>query len=422
MVMTPQMRQAIKILGMSTTDLHEFVDAALSQNPCLEKILQKSRAPHASSPSRDTFEYHAEAHRDKENPRDALISQLRMMGIDDDLLKIAEYLIYELDNNGYLTVSRHDVAEELSVPDDEVECALSLIQKLDPPGIGARDTAECLALQLARMGKGDSLESLIVNRFLTEVAREDYDTIAEALNTTVKEVRKAVTGIKKLQPRPAVNLFSNAAEWVKPDMIATTGQDGIVLEINKDWLPRLRLYNPYENKLDIVKDDKARAFLKENMNAAQELIDTLKRREETMCRVAEYILSYHRKEITDKNGELKGLSSKDIATALNLHVTTINRTIAHKYIQLDDKVVPLRSFISKAIMKANGESTSSIAIKKKIADLVKKENPQKPLSDKTIQKALAKDGIDIKRRTVAKYRNSLKILPTHLRKKATVSG
>ena len=159
--------------------------------------------------------------------------------------------------------------------------------------------------------------------------------------------------------------------------------------------------------------------MKENMDSARHLIDGLKRREETMCKVADYILNFHGDETIKENAEIKSLTVKDISSALDLHSSTITRTVTNKYIQIEDKVVPLKSLLSHGIKKENGELTSKIVIKRKIGELIKNENKSRPLSDQAMQKLLAQEGILIKRRTVAKYRTALRILPTHLRKKLT---
>jgi RNA polymerase sigma-54 factor len=426
------MRHSIQLLGMSTKDLNEYVESAIETNPFLKKAFEQKRVDkHRSTISSvdnvGTSYEQDRGRKQDEDPRASLLSQLRMLDLDGKSIEIAEHLIYEIDHNGYIPVAIEEVAHDLLVSIEEVEGSLKAIQSLDPPGIGARDVCECLQLQLKRINKEGSLEYAIVSEFINELARADITKIAKKLNVDKEKVQVAINAIKKLNPRPASTMLSKGSEKVIPDLVATAKNEKIRLEINREWLPHLRLYNPYEEKLDIIKDPEARKFMKENMNSARHLIDGLKRREETMCKVADYILNFHGDETIKEKAEMKSLTVKDISSALELHPSTITRTVSNKYIQIEDKVVPLKSFLSHGIKKENGELASKTVIKKKISELVKSENKSRPLSDQAIQKLLGqaiqkllgKEGILIKRRTIAKYRTALRILPTHLRKKLT---
>ena len=420
MVLTPQMMLSIRLLSMSMKDLTEYIDSAVEANPFLRKAIENKRSER--SPSWDSYssippEYTGSITRQDEDPRASLLSQLRMLHLDDGVMEIAEHLISEMDNNGYMPVALDELARDLFATMDEVESCLETLQQLDPPGIGARDVRECLQLQLKRMGKENSLEYSIVSDFITELARVDVEKISKALDADEEKVRNAIFNIKKLNPRPASTMLSERPQPVIPDMVARVNYEKIRLELNREWLPRLRLYNPYENKLDIVKDPETRQFMKENMNSARHLIDTLKRREETMCKVADYILNFHGHEGIDDEHGIKSLTTKDVSTALNLHPSTVNRTVSNKYIEINDKVVPLKSLLSHGIKKENGEIASKTSVKKKIEAIVKSEDKQQPLTDKVIQEKLSQEGIVIKRRTITKYRTALRILPTHLRRK-----
>lgn len=418
MALTPQMRQAIKLLGMSTKDLNEYIDSVAASNPFLQKLLttpplSKTASHRVGGMGMVRQERQVQS---KENPREVLIAQVRMSGLEGKPLEVAEYLIYEMDDNGYIAVDLEEAANELFASIEEAQEALDAIQGLEPAGIGAADVRECLQLQLRRMGKEDSLEYTIVTDFINEIARNDAQKIADALNIAVERAKKAINSIKKLNPRPASTLLSKGSEITIPDLVARIKDKKVTLEINREWLPRLRLYNPYEDKLEIVKDPEAKKFLKENMEAAKGLIDSLTRREETMCKVAEYVLNVQKETFTKDKGEIKSLTLSDVAAALKLHPSTISRTISNKYIQINDKVIPLNTLLSHGIKKENGEITSKTAIKKRIEGLAKNEDKAWPLSDSKIQKLLEQDGIKIKRRTVAKYRESLRILPSPLRR------
>ena len=413
------MRLSIRLLGMSMKDLNEYIESAVEANPFLRKEFDKKRSEIYKSNFSTARDYSTgmDSNEKSEDPRLSLLSQLRMLGLNDKSLQIAEYLIYEMDDNGYITVALEDVANELSLPIEEVWECLTVIQSLDPPGIGARDIRECLQLQLKRIHKEDSVEYIIVSDFINEIARNDVTMISKALELEKRDVQAAISNIKRLNPRPASTMLSKGSETVIPDLIATIKNKKIRLDLNRDWLPRLKLFNPYENESDVMQDLETRKFVKENMDSAKQLIDNIKRREETMCKVADYILNFHKGKLIDDIDEIETLTIKDISGALNLHPSTINRTVASKYVQIDNKVMLLKSLLSHGIKKENGEITSKINVKKKIEALIKGEDKKQPLSDKAIEEKLVAEGIIIKRRTIAKYRKTLRILPTYLRKK-----
>ncbi len=412
MALTPQMRHSIMLLGMSTKDLVEYIDSVAEANPFLQKILQQK----PKKPS-TTYEYDDAGTKNREDTRLSLLSQLRMMGLLKNEMEIAEYLIYEMDGNGYITIDLEEAAHDLAVTPDEVDAALEKIQSLEPAGIGARDLTECLQIQLKRMNKEDSLEYRIVTECITEAAKNDVEKIAKILKVEKVDARGAIASIKKLNPYPASTILSEKAEDIAPDFLVRFKNNKVQLELNRDWLPRLRLYNPYEKKLEIVKDAEARKFMKENMDTARHLIDGVKRREETMCKVTDYILRFQKDSLTNDFEEIKSLTIKDISKALNLHASTVTRTISNKYIQIDDNVMPLKTLLSTSVTKENGDSVSKTAVKRRIESLIKNENRERPLTDGAIQEILVKEGIPLKRRTIAKYRGSLRILPAYFRKK-----
>lgn len=422
MALTPQMRHSIMLLGLSTKDLNEYIDSALEANPFLKKVYDEEKAAKysgnlASWNNDDSYEPADGKNGWAADPRAALLSQLRMSDINSDSLEIAEYLISEIDDSGYIKVEPEEIALELSAPLEDVEDCIKAIQNLDPPGIGARDVRECLQLQLRRMNKEDSLEYTIVSDFINELASEDGAKISKALGMDKEKIKTAINNIKRLNPRPASTLLSKGSEPVIPDLIAKVKNKTIQLDLNKKWLPRLSFYNPYEHEASYAKDPEVKKFTKDNIDSAKHLIDGLKRREDTICKVASYILNFHKDQIVADTDKIKSLTIRDISTALNLHSSTINRTVANKFIQIENKVMPLRNFLSHGMKKENGEITSKIAIKKRIEELVRSEDKSRPLSDKAIHEKLAEEGVIIQRRTVAKYRNSLRILPTYLRKK-----
>lgn len=421
MALTPQMRQSLNILGMSINDLAEYVDFAVSQNPFLQKLIdQTSRDRHKKdhiSHSLEPSQGYEKTLKQDENPRLSLLSQVKLAGITDDELEIAEYLIYEMDDNGYIDIDIEEAAGDLGVDAEEIHKCLSHIKSMEPAGIGACDIRECLKLQLERQGKKDSLEYRIVSSFLNEVAQENIEKIVNTLKADKPKVKEAVSAIKKLNPRPASTILARESERVIPELVVSLKNNKVRLELNRGSVPGLKLYNPYEKDFDIIKDPEARNFMRENMNAARGLIDNLKRREDTMCKVADYILNFQRDALADGAFHIKSLTIKDVAHATNFHQSTISRAVSNKYIKVNDKVMSLDTLLSHGIKKANGELTSKTSVKKSIEALVKNEDSSRPVNDSEICRRLKEEGINISRRTVAKYRSSLRILPAHLRKK-----
>ncbi|MDB4349539.1 RNA polymerase factor sigma-54 [Omnitrophica bacterium] len=424
LTLTPLMRQSMRVLNMSTKELNEYISSLLEQNPFLQKRLDKNTRGKDYAVTRDNdkaVDYANNRLSRDEDPRLLLVSQLKMVGLNDKALEIAEYLIYEMDDNGYIQVDMEEAARDLFVTPDIVEKVVAAIQEMEPVGIGARDAQECLELQLKRMGKEETLEYTIVSDFINELARNDAEKIAETLDIDKKEVAAAIKKIKRLNPKPASTLLAKNAEPVIPDLIAKMRDNDLFMELNREWVPQLRLYNPYEDKLEVIKDPEVKEFLKKNMDDAKGLIDNLKRREETMCRVADYILKHQKESLSGDISQIKSLTISVVAKDLKMHPSTISRTVSNKYIQINDKVVPLKSLLSHAIKKENGELASKTSVKSRIKEMVSAEDKNKPLSDNTIRMKLEDEGIVIKRRTVAKYRESLRILPTHLRRRRGVS-
>ncbi len=420
LALTPMMRQSMRVLSMSTKELHEYIDSLLEKNPFLKKSALKTGTgkdyPRQTRPGEaDDYRYNNIA--SEEDPREALIAQIRMLDLADDAQRAAEYLISEIDDNGYIKTETETAAKDLSLPMELVEEVLGIIQRMEPAGIGARDVRECLMLQLERRGMADSLEYSIVDGCMMELARNDVAKIRQLTGHEGVSIKNAIKNIKKLNPKPASSMLSKAAAPVVPDLIATPAEKDIYLELNREWAPQLRLYNPYEEKLEVIKDPEAKEFLKKNMSDAKGLIDSLKRREETMCKVADCILRHQRENLSGDMTGIKALTMREVADELNVHLSTISRTVSNKYVEINGKVVPLKALLSHAIKNGENGHTSKTRVKGRIREIIAKEEKQSPLSDKAIADTLEKESTPIKRRTVAKYRDSLKILPTHLRRK-----
>jgi len=414
------MRHSLQLLGMSATDLNDYIDTVLATNPLLEKPTEEKPYKTDLPPPRKSSALHRSSEdidlEQEVTPQQNLLFQIRALGLEEEDLGIAEYLVYEMNGDGYIKVAAEEAAGDLCVDIENIEKMVDVIQELDPPGIGARDIRECLLLQLERQGKKDSLAYKIVSEFLSDLAINDTISISRALRIDKEQILEAASEIKSLNPRPGSTLMGGNTNPVIPDLVATVKNKKIRLEINRGVIPALRLYNPYLNELDIVKDPKAKEFLKKNTKAANQLLDNIKRREETMCRIAYYMLKSRQDNIEQNKPHVKILTTQDLSKALNMHLSTVSRTLSNKYIEVNDKVIPLKNLLTHGLKDKNGIRTSKTYIKDMILKLVNNENKARPLSDTLITAELNNKGISIKRRTVAKYRESLRILPTYLRK------
>ncbi|MBP7056744.1 MAG: hypothetical protein KBB52_07815 [Candidatus Omnitrophica bacterium] len=212
-------------------------------------------------------------------------------------------------------------------------------------------------------------------------------------------------------------MLSVEADHIAPELIAKLDKKSVHLEINRGLFPRLRLYNPYENDFDIIKDPEARKFMKDNMDFAKGLIDGLSRRETTLCKVAKYIIEEQKESILKPENHLKTLTIDGVAKALNFHPSTVSRAISKKYVRIDNRPVALSSLLSHGAKNKNGTEISKASVKEKIRAMIKSEDSAHPIKDNEIYKRLHDEGISLERRTVAKYRNALRILPYNLRKK-----
>ncbi len=348
--------------------------------------------------------------------QDELMQQFRIMSDNDDDLLIAEQIIGNIAENGYLVTSVEEISQTNSFHLEDVNQVLEIIQSLEPAGIGARDLRECLLIQLRRKGKEDSIEAQIVKDHLKELAAKKYALISSALKLPLPLIKKYALKISALDPKPCRS-FANQALSIVPDVILEKAAERYEVTINSKNLPKLSISQLYKKMLKEKKCEKeALEFIKEKLQNAQNLINSLSQREQTLERVAKCIINYQQDFIEKGISNLKPLTLKEVAEKLEVHPSTISRTVANKYMQTPYGTFPLKKFFSQAISTEHG-MLSNQNIKATIDELVKTEPDSKPLSDQEIVGLLSEKGMVISRRTVTKYRNALKIPPAHLRRK-----
>jgi RNA polymerase sigma-54 factor len=455
LVMTPKLQQAIKLLQVPALELQQMLKQELMTNPMLEEpdenedLDQEEKVEEIKDDDdgelktredeidwdrylRDGFEYSSRDAGESEEREgglervpvskytleEHLLSQLRMATPSDEDMKIGEFIIGSLNGDGFLTISAEEIAGLLSADIEKVQKVLALIKTFDPSGVGARDLRECLLIQLAQQGQQGTLAWTLVEEYFDELIQRRYPEIAKKLKTDVAEVQVAEEVIGKLDPRPGSRYASDEPRYIVPDLIVEKVDDDYVVQLNDRNVPRLRISRAYKN---IMTGAKARSkkeyeYVKDKLNSAAWLIRTIDQRRRTMIKVMEEILDVQR-EFFDRGIEhLKPLTLQQIAERVDMHESTVSRVTNSKYVQTPRGVFELKYFFSTGLKTDNGEVASSRKIKARIAEIIDKEDKRKPLSDQTIAKMLQNDGFQVARRTVAKYRDRLGVLPARMRK------
>ncbi|CAI9085290.1 RNA polymerase sigma-54 factor [Candidatus Methylacidiphilum fumarolicum] len=445
--LSPQMQHSLNILQAPAVELSTLIQQELLANPMLEISEEKPlENPDALSIDQwiqeeekwyeylgSNFEGFQRSVEDEkrrqfffdsqtasESMTTELSKQLALVCNDKTLLKAANHIIGNLDEKGYLRAELEEIATDLGMPYSLIEEALSLVQSLDPPGIAARNLSECLLLQLKAQGKENSLEFRIVKECLPLLERKKFNEIAKQLKVSLKQVQEAVATIRSLEPFPGSKFGNDEKEKIiLVDLIIVREGESWKVYFNEELMPRLRLNHYYKNLLsDKDKDPSLKNYLKEKMRSGLFLIKCLRMRENTLLRVAEAIVESQQEFFQHGPGFLKPLTMSEVAKKTGVHETTVSRAIANKYVQTPYGIFELKYFFNSGFQKTTGEFVANQTIKESIERLIRNEDPQAPLSDQQIVEALAKMGIKMARRTIAKYRTHLKILPSHLRRKS----
>ena len=376
--------------------------------------------PSASADDEERRRYFFDSLTAETTLQDELLEQLRTSDTAAEHLELAELLVGNLDGSGYLRVPLEELLPQVAdhgVTLAQLGAALAVVQAFDPPGVGARDLRECLLLQLRRAGRGDSLAGKIVDKYLDDVSRNHIPQVAKALHVSNIEVYDAWKEIQRLRPRPGSDSATSGVQYVMPEVSIERINGEYVVSTSRDYLPRLTLSEQYcllLEKPDTPEDIKR--YIREKINNGKVLIKSLEQRQSTMQRLTEIVVDKQR-EFFDKGDDfLKPLTMGEVAQIIGVHETTVSRAIANKYVQTPRGLLPLRFFFSGGYQTQAGEQLSSRSVKSKIQALVADEDPDDPLSDQQIVALLKADGLDLARRTVAKYREELNIPSSHLRR------
>ncbi len=346
-----------------------------------------------------------------------LFEQLRSTDISKEDIQLGELLIGNIDDSGFLTTTPEEVAANTGLEVEDLARVLELVQTFHPVGVGARNLRECLLIQLKRLGKEGALEWKIALNHIEDLGKKRFPEIARRCGTNVECVQRAANFIATLDPKPGQIFAPDPNHYVLPDVTVEKIGGAWVISLNGDQIPHLRISNTYKDLMaqDTNKDD-VREYIREKIRSGKFLIKSIHQRQQTISNIAHQIVARQKEFLDHGPSGLKPMTMVQIADVVGVHETTVSRAISGKYMSTPHGVFDMKYFFTPGYQTADGESMSNTSVKGVIAELVGKENQLNPLSDKEIVELLEKKGIPIARRTVAKYRNELNILPSNMRK------
>lgn len=470
--MTPQLQQAIKLLQLSRVELQEMISKELQENPVLEEgsteDAETGEQPRAEAPPEnpgpvlepvipnrelsavdkigtlDWQEYldthsnsihgslTAEATADdgdappswensitkKTSLEDHLIWQLRLSKMTEKEESIGFYIICNLDENGYLTLALEDVCRATESTLEETEAVLKRIHFFDPVGVAARDLRECLLTQLANLGLEGSLAARIVADYISYLESKRYEKLARELGVTIDEIADAAHVIASLEPKPSRGFEQEDVRTVLPDVFVEKISNEYVIYLNDDGVPRLRVSSLYRRIVGQQgeAEEQARQYLQEKVRAATWLIKSIQQRQQTLYRVTQSIFKFQQEFLDHGVSHLRPMVLRDVAEDIHMHESTVSRATANKYVHTPQGLFELKFFFQSGLRGGNGEDVASESVKEKIRGIIGGEDPRKPYSDQYIAAMLSNISIDIARRTVAKYREAMGILPSSKRR------
>lgn len=362
--------------------------------------------------------------------RETPLDQLHRSGLDEKSIIIGEEIIGSLDDDGYLKDSLDDLREDISkqmeieVTPDEIESVLKVIQKFDPPGIAARNLQECLTVQLEELDINEEDRKLcirLINENFDDFKLKHFEKLAKNLDITLQKVNELFEIIQKLDPSPGKMDVSTTRNYIYPDFSVYKSGNDLIVEINDDSLPSLRVSGNYINLLKSKKTPKeTKEFIKSKLDSAKFFISSIMMRKETMMKIMNAIVNRQRDFFLSAGEGLKPMFEKDIASDIDMDVSTVSRTVRNKYVQTDFGVYELKYFFSNAIHTGSGEDISTKIVKNKIKELIDGEDKTKPISDDYLAELVNNAGYPIARRTVAKYREAMKIPKATLRRQVKI--
>lgn len=456
MVLAPQLRQSLELLQVPMLELRTLVRQELEQNPTLEEQLLEGEqieiepainAPEEEAAFKDEFDKLAklddefkdyfnqnqprgpsseEAARRQffldsltqpESLQQHLMDQMSLAVVTPDERQMGELLIGSINEDGYLTATLEDLSTSTGFAAEALRDVLNLVQEFDPVGVGARDLRECLLIQLRRLGKADELPGILVRDHLEELGARRFPDVARAVKVSVDQIHEATRLIATLEPKPGRIYAADNTSYVLPEVMIQKVDDEYAVILNNDQIPRLHISEHYRQLMaDENTPAEVKNYIREKVRAGMFLIKSINQRQQTIYNIAKEIITVQREFFEHGISHLRPLTMAEVATVLGIHETTVSRAIANKYMQTPRGTFEMKYFFTPGYRNADGVSVSNKTIKDTIANLVAEEDPAHPLSDQVIVEKLKEKGLQVARRTIAKYRDELKILPSHLRR------
>ncbi len=450
-VLAPQLQQSLQILQAPTLELRNIVQQELQVNPVLEDefgdgsedprsqddadfqqefdrlvrldeewrdyMAQNVSYTSRSQEEEERRQFFFDSIATQETLQQHLLDQLNTADVDAAERHAAELVIGNIDDLGFLPVSLEELAETSGVGLDDLRVALRLVQTFHPVGVGARDLRDCLLIQLRRLGKEGGWEYAIVDAHLDDLGKKRYPDIARKLGVTVAEVQRAANFISTLDPKPGQIFAADPNSYVLPDVTVERVGDEYVAALTGDQIPHLRISKTYKDLMSQGGNgSEVRDYIREKIRSGKFLIKSIHQRQQTILNIANEIVRRQQDFLEHGTAGLKPMTMVQIAEAVGVHETTVSRAISGKYMATPQGVFEMKYFFTPGYQTTEGESLSNTSVKEAINDLVRHEDSRNPLSDREIVTILSERGIPIARRTVAKYRSELSLLPSNLRK------
>ncbi|HUF63424.1 MAG TPA: RNA polymerase factor sigma-54 [Verrucomicrobiales bacterium] len=455
---TPQMQQRLQILQAPTLELQHLIQQEMLGNPVLEADLESASLEEEGiahdafddeqfDREMETLSQIEEDWRDflsqsrQHNPRSArdeerhaflldsltvpetfqehLLRQLGESEAAPEVREAVELLIGMVDGRGFLQSSIEDLSLSEGLPLPRLEAARDLLQSFDPVGVGSIDLQECLLLQLQRMGKDPSLESRIVRRHLEDLAMRRYSVIAKQLGVEPAQIAQAADFIATLNPHPGLAFSQDQNQYITADVVVRRDRGEYVIELTRQHIPLLRISNTYKDLMaESATSGEARRYLKDKIRSGKFFIRSVHQRQETIERIAREIVQHQLDFLDHGPSRLRPLKMAQVAETVGVHETTVSRAVSGKYMATPQGTFEMKYFFTTGYETEGGESLSNTSVKNALFELVRNEPPAKPYSDQKLVELLQAQGIPIARRTVAKYRNLLHILPSSMRRRS----
>lgn len=460
--MTPQLQQAIKLLQLSRTELEESIRKELEENPMLEETAEikgedfervKSVERDLEGPGRDG------ASMDAQNPQrqdefefdnylesqykppttsysgneeimnyenvistqtslhDHLRWQARVFGFNEEEMQTVELLIDYIDDDGYILTPLTEIATSESMELQDLEDMLKFLQEFDPPGVGARSLAECLLLQAKALEEDTQDLVKVIQNHMRDLERRNYEAIAKAMGSDVRDIKEICKIIFAMDPKPGRAFASQDTQYVTPDIYVYKVGDEYMINLNEDGMPRLKISNFYKSTMKQAGQEQAQDYIQEKLRSAVWLIKSINQRNRTIYKVTESIVKQQREFLDKGTSFIKPMVLRDVAADIGMHESTVSRVTTSKYVHTPQGIYELKYFFNSGISTDDGDALASESVKLMIKEMIGKEDLKNPLSDQQLVEMLKKKGINIARRTVAKYRDLLKILPSSRRKR-----